>query len=163
VLSLLKRNRSQCRQLLDLLEEIDDQESLPAELAAHAGSCADCKAAVADLFASRALLKALPRDDEAARPWFASRVMAAIAEGEGRLEKSLETWVVLPKLASRLAWVSALALLLTSTWLIERPKSVPVAQANQTNTDLTGEPVVENHPLPVDNDEVLASLTEKME
>jgi hypothetical protein len=158
--SLLKKDRGKCKQLLQSLEELDNGTSLPAELATHPASCPDCKEAIAELFASRALVRVLPRQQETGKPWFATRVMAAIAEHEGQLERSLETWLVLPKLASRLAWVSALALLLTTTFLIERPKGVPVAQVS---TDLSGEPVVENHPLPVDNDEVLATLTEQAE
>jgi hypothetical protein len=160
VFSLLKRHTGNCKQLLESLVEIDSETSLPAELATHAACCQDCKKAIDELLASRALLRTLPRQQETPKPWFATRVMAVIAEQEAQLERSLETWVVLPKLASRLAWVSALALLLTTTFLIQRPKAVPVAQVS---TDLSGEPVVENHPLPVDNDEVLATLTEQAE
>ena len=158
--SLLKKDRGKCKQLLESLEELDSGSSLPTELATHPASCPNCKEAIAELSASRALIRALPRQQETAKPWFATRVMAAIAEQEGQLERSLQTWLVLPKLASRLAWVSALALLLTTTFLIERPKGVPVAQVS---TDLSGEPVVESHPLPADNDEVLATLTEQAE
>ena len=160
VFSLLKKNRSQCAALRELLEELTDEKSVPEALAAHVASCPDCKAAVEELFASRALLRVLPRQTAAARPWFASRVMARIAERERQLEQSLETWTVLPKLASKLAWVCALALVLTSPWLVGGQKTPPVAQVR---TDLAGEPLVENHPLPVDNDEVLTSLTERME
>jgi hypothetical protein len=86
--------------------------------------------------------------------------MAAIAEQEDKLQRSLETWTVVPRLASRLAWVSAIALLLTSSWLIERPKTAPSRTAG---TDLAGEPLIESHPAPTNNDEVLFSLTERME
>ena len=158
--SLLKKNGSQCVQLRESLEELTDEKSLPESLAAHVASCRDCKAAVEELFASRALLSAIPRQPEAARPWFTARVMAAITERESQMERSLETWTVLPKLASRLAWVCAIAIVLTSSWLVGGQKAVPVAQVR---VDLTGEPVLENHPVPVDNDEVLTSLTERME
>jgi hypothetical protein len=157
VFSLLKKNGSQCTQLRESLEELTDERSLPETLAAHMASCRDCKAALEELFASRALLGAIPRQSETAAPWFTARVMATIAERENQMERSLETWTVLPKLASKLAWVCAVALMLTSPWLVGGQKTVPVAQVR---VDLTGEPVVENHPVPVDNDEVLTSLTE---
>jgi hypothetical protein len=160
MLGWLTQSRGPCRALLDSLEHIDHVEVLPASVKEHAASCKNCQDAMNDWVACRALLGQLPRQREESRPWFASQVMAAIAEQESRLERALETWTVLPKLASKLAWVSALALVLTTTWLAARPTSVPVAQVH---TDLTGEPVVENHPVPANNDEVLASLTERTE
>jgi hypothetical protein len=154
------KNGSQCERLHASLEEITARDSVPTGLAEHAASCADCRTALDELFASRALLSAVPRHAAAANPWFATRVMAAIAEQEDKLQSSLEPWTVVPRLASRLAWVSAIALLLTSSWLIERPNTAPSRTAG---TDLAGEPLIESHPAPANNDEVLFSLTERME
>ena len=106
----------------------------------HASECQDCEDAVDELLASRALLSALPRQAEVG-PWFAPRVMAAIAARESELRRSIDTWVIVPKLARRLTWVSALALVLASTWLFGRPASTPSTPAA---TDITGEPVHEN-------------------
>jgi hypothetical protein len=98
----------------------------------------------------------LPRRAEVG-PWFAPRVMAAIAARESELRRSIDAWTIVPKLARRLSWVSALALVLASTWLFGRPASTP---SNPVSTDLTGEPAYENT-APVNNDELLLSLAEK--
>jgi hypothetical protein len=155
-----ERKDSECSLLRESLEEIVDRNSLPPALAAHAASCRDCQTALDELFASRALLSALARQPDEARPWLAVRVMAAIGEQESKLTKSLETWVVVPRLASKLAWCAALALVLTTSWLAGRPQAPP---ATAGRTDIAGEPMIESHAVPVTNDEVLASLTEKME
>lgn len=87
----------------------------------HLASCPDCQAAVDERLVRRFLLRGLK---PAASPsaWFAPRVMAAIAARESELRQSLETWAVLPRIAARLTWVSALALLLMGTWVFESPK-----------------------------------------
>jgi hypothetical protein len=51
------------------------------------------------------------------KPWFAARVMANIAEREMESRRALTEWTgAVAKLASRLAWVSALVLLVGTTW-----------------------------------------------
>jgi hypothetical protein len=154
------KNDDDCSRLRNSLDDLNDKNSLPPVLAAHAASCQDCRQALDDLFATRALLSALPRRSEEARPWFAARVMAAIGEQESRVTRSLETWLVVPRLASKLAWGAVLALALTTTWLAGQPKTV---RTPAVRTDLAGEPVAESHPVPVTNDDVLASLTEQTE
>lgn len=154
------KNDDDCSRLRNSLDDLDDKNSLPPALAAHAASCQDCRQALDELFATRALLSALPRQPEDARPWFAARVMAAIGERESKVTRSLETWLVVPRLASKLAWGAVLALVLTTTWLAGQPKTV---RTPAVRTDLAGEPVVENHPVPLTNDDVLASLTEQTE
>jgi hypothetical protein len=62
---------------------------------------------------------------------------------------------VIPKFALRLTWITALALVLASTWFLQKP-SVPT---KPTATDITGEPVQNSAPLT--NDDVLVSLAEK--
>jgi hypothetical protein len=153
------KNDDDCSRLLNSLDEFDDRNSLPPALAAHAASCQDCQQALDDLFATRALLDALPRESQEARPWFAARVMAAIGEQESKVTRSLETWLVVPRLASRLAWGAVLALALTTTWLAGHQ----TVRTPAVRTDLAGEPVVETHPVPATNDDVLASLTEQTE
>jgi hypothetical protein len=152
----LKKSDAECDRLRESLEEIGDGEALPKELRKHVSECQDCEDAVGELMASRALLSALPRQ-AGPGPWFVPRVMAAIAARESELRRSVDTWVIVPKLARRLTWVSALALVLASTWLFGRPATTP---STPTSTDLTGEPVYENT-APVNNDELLLSLAEK--
>ena len=158
--SWFAKNDDECSRLRSSLEELQDRNSLPSALASHAVSCQECQRALNDLFESRALLSALRPPPEEARPWFAARVMAAINEQESKLTRSLETWTVVPRLASKLAWGAVLALVLTTTWLAGQPKTV---RTPAVRTDLAGEPVVENHPVPLTNDDVLASLTEHTE
>ncbi len=69
------------------------------------------------------------RDVRAAlpEPWFAPRVMAAIAARESELRQSLEAWAAVPRLAARLTWISGLALLVASTWLYQLPKFTPIS------------------------------------
>jgi hypothetical protein len=153
------KNDDDCSRLRSSLDDFDDRNSLPPALAAHAASCQDCRQALDDLFATRALLSALPRHSEKARPWFAARVMAAIGEQESKVTRSLEPWLVVPRLASKLAWGAVLALLVTTTWLAGQQ----TLRTPAVRTDLAGEPVVESHPVPVTNDDVLASLTEQTE
>jgi hypothetical protein len=127
---------------------------LPASLQAHAARCEHCRAAAAELVATRALLSALPSRAPIPGPWFAPRVMAAIAAQESKLTRALDTWLAIPKLASKLAWASAFALLLMSTWLYQRPAT---HSGNSAVLDITGEPVQETAP-PATNDDVLVSL-----
>lgn len=156
---LLKGNREECSAFLDSMEKASNVDAIPPEPAAHAASCEACRTASEDLLASRKLLAALPRRAESTGPWFAPRVMAAIAARESELMRSVEAWTILPKLAARLSWISALALLLTTTWLVGRPPAA--TPARPVLTDLAGDPVVESAPAPVNNDEVLVSLGER--
>jgi hypothetical protein len=155
------KSHSSCKTIQAMLEDLDDPKSLPPALAEHAAKCPDCRAAIEEFAESRALFAPLRAERNPAhpqvQPWFASRVMAAIAERESKLEDALEAWSAVPRFASRFAWVSALALLLTTSWLLERqpqPKQMVV-------TDLAGESALDRHPTPANNDEVLFSLAER--
>jgi hypothetical protein len=117
------RNRDECRPLRDSLEISDGMTALPAPLQKHLAVCADCQAAADELLVSRALLRKIPPQLVEPGPWFAPRVMAAIAVRESSLRRSQEAWTVVPKLAARLTWVSAVALLLAGTWLYQSPNS----------------------------------------
>jgi hypothetical protein len=129
----------------------------PGDLKTHVSACADCRVAAENILAARALLAELPSYAATAGPWFAPRVMAAIAARKAELSRAADTWTFLPKLAARLTWASAVALLLASGWLYQRPvttSSKPVV------TDITGEPVVDTAP-PASDDDVLVSLAER--
>jgi hypothetical protein len=99
---------------------------LPAEVLEHARECDTCEEAAETFWASRELLAGgleLAREWNSstamseAKPWFAARVMAKIAEREAEGRRALTEWSgAVAKLASRLAWVSALLLFVGTTW-----------------------------------------------
>jgi len=131
---LRKENRlcEQYRQALeDLPPDVDQStasaslsNSFPAEVLEHARECDACEEAAETFWASRDLLAGpleLAREWNSAasdaEPWFAARVMAKIAERETEGRRALTEWSgAVAKLASRLAWVSALLLLVGTTW-----------------------------------------------
>jgi hypothetical protein len=61
--------------------------------------------------------------------------MAAIAAKESEARQSLDAWVAVPRLAARLTWLSALALLVASTWLYQLPKSTPKSGNNNSGIE----------------------------
>jgi hypothetical protein len=119
----IKKNRDGCSRLRDALEDgAHGATALTAAQREHLAACAACQEA-ADVFTmSRDILQDLPSHAAAPGPWFAPRVMAAIAAREADLRQSLDAWAAVPRLAARLSWVSALALLLASTWLYSSPR-----------------------------------------
>ncbi len=129
----------------------------PIAVKEHASACADCRTAAENILAARALLAVLPSYATMAGPWFAPRVMAAIAARKAQLSRAADTWTFLPKLAARLTWASAIALLLASGWLYQKPASTA---AKPVVTDITGEPLADTA-TPSTNDELLVSLSER--
>jgi len=117
------KNRGQCRHLRDSLETSESAAALQPSLQRHLADCVGCRTVADELFASRALLRKMPARRVEPGPWFAARVMAAIAARESTVQKSLEAWTVVPKFAARLTWISALALLLAGTWFYQSPRS----------------------------------------
>jgi hypothetical protein len=119
----MKKNRKECSRLRAALEDVaHDTTALTAAQHEHLANCADCQEAAEVFTMSRDILQELP--SRAAKPgrWFAPRVIAAIAAREADLRQSLDAWAAVPRLAARLTWVSALALLLASTWLYSSPR-----------------------------------------
>ena len=115
------RQHNACRRFRDLLEDAPAAKAVSAEQQKHLAGCTECQAFADDILMSRALLKDVPAA-EAPGPWFAPRVMAAIAARESELRQSLEAWAAVPRFAARLTWISAVALLLAGGWLYESPK-----------------------------------------
>jgi len=166
--NFLNKRRAECRQFQSQLEDAAGAApnakelsellaAAPASLKEHTVACANCRGGAENILAARALLAELPSYAAAAGPWFAPRVMAAIAARKAELSRAADTWTFLPKLAARLTWASAIALLLASGWLYQKPvttASKPVV------TDITGEPVVDTV-TPASNDDVLVSLSER--
>ena len=150
---VVKKQEDDCSRFRDSLEEIASGGA-SREMLEHSAACEDCAAAADELLESRELLRALPRAASPTMAWFAPRVMAAIAAREAELRQSLDAWSVIPKLALRLTWISALALMLAVTWFLQRPTT-----PTRPVTDITGEPM--QNTAPVTNDDVLMSLAEQ--
>jgi len=167
-MGLLNKHRAECSTVLTQLESVanaataqDLLAALSVNLRQHAQACSVCREAAENLLATRSMLSAVPSSASLGGPWFASRVMAAIAERKAELARVADTWTFLPKLAVHLTWASSLALLLASAWLYQKPISAPAQNtARVVATDITGEPVVDSSTLPT-NDDVLVSLAEK--
>ena len=149
--SLLKRDRATCKSLRDSLEDASGADALSPVQRKHLVECPDCQSAADELLMSRILLKKIPSVTATPAPWFAPRVMAAIAARESELRRSLDAWAAVPRLAARLTWISALALLLASTWLYQLPKSTP-KPGGQASVDA----LFDNQPSAAQDDMLLA-------
>lgn len=169
-MGLLNKSRAECRRVLAQLEDVSGGttvrevlEAMPAGVRQHAQGCPHCQEAAGNLLASRALLSGVRSSADLGGPWFASRVMAAIAARKAELSLAADTWTFLPKLASRLTWASSIALLLASAWLYQKPATLssPATSAKSVATDITGDPVVEPSAQSNTDDEFLLSLAEK--
>ncbi len=134
--NLRKKNYEECRTLRDALEEgaatqvhIVSVESLKEELTAeerrHLESCSDCREAVKVLVAAKGLFEDFPSFAEEERPWFSTRVMAAIASRERELAGRVSAWTEFPRFASRLTWIAAILLLAGTTWFYESVVRAP--------------------------------------
>src|SRR5258706_4105373 len=126
------RQHDACRCLRDFLEDAPAAGVPSAEQQAHLAGCTECQAFADDVLMSRAIMRDVPV--AAPGPWFAPRVMAAIAAREAELRQSLEAWAAVPRFAARLTWISAVALLLAAGWLYESPK-VAQTVGNQTTPE----------------------------
>jgi hypothetical protein len=83
----------------------------------HADHCANCALALDDLLAVRQslqVLRTIPAASHSDDPWFATRVMQLIASNQRAAEFGNSTWRAVPRVASRMAGVAAVFLLLAS-------------------------------------------------
>ena len=128
----MRKNQGECSRLRDALENVRDTAALSSAHQGHLAVCQECQSVSADTSTTRILLRDVPARAASPGPWFAPRVMAAIAARESELRESLETWAAVPRLAARLTWISGLALLLASTWLYESPRFTPNAGTQAT-------------------------------
>jgi len=148
---------------LALLEDFANGEAAQAEraeVAAHLETCAACRSAVGDArLASAMLAEAL---EPAAVPtgFSRTRMDALLRAEEERQRESLEFWPALERLASRLAWGSAMALVTLLAFVAGLQIGVYWPQSRQTETrdaevrEMVPRPVQ----LPADHEEVLATL-----
>jgi hypothetical protein len=164
MLSLFPRKKKPCSNFLDIATDAVNASTLEEVLGhatpqqrAHVAACDDCRAALEELLAARQLLGALPPQASVPRPWFASKVMSAIEARETELSRLATAWTLVPKLASRLAWVSAVAILVAGTWLYRKPAPSPPAQ---TVTEASVESIFETSP-PPSQDDLLIGTVEK--
>lgn len=153
----IRKENSKCAAVRDTLENSpqsagtqSESPALSPEQRSHFASCPDCQAGADERLTSSFLLRRLPKT-AAPDAWFAPRVTAAITARESELRQSLETWAVLPRLAARLTWVSALALLLMGTWVFESPRFA--RNGNQSGSESLFE-----SPQPDASDDVLLSM-----
>ncbi|HEY8714308.1 MAG TPA: hypothetical protein VIM00_02960 [Candidatus Acidoferrum sp.] len=119
---------------------------LPTEVLAHAAGCNPCGEAAETFWASRNVLTGplyLAHDEHTAafaklEPWFATRVMARIAEREVEGRRALSEWsTAVTRFASRVAWISAAALVIGSTLLYVpggRQANAPARQSASPNS-----------------------------
>jgi hypothetical protein len=164
--NLLKKSGQECGRIQDSLEEAATRNSnagtvdeliagLPAAAREHTNGCEVCREATQDLVATKELFKGVASAAEEARPWFAARVMAAIAAREREFAERVSAWSEFPRFASRLAWISAVLLLAGTTWFYEKAVKAP---SNLSNGAVQ-ESIFETSP-PANQDDVLISMAE---
>jgi hypothetical protein len=140
------------------------RESLLAELSpelrVHAEHCANCNRALDDLLAVRHLLQPLrthPTPGDSNDPWFATRVMQIVASKQSASEFGNPTWRAVPRVASRLAGVAAVFLLLAVTWVASNRAVI----SNDSSANMSGaESLFDSAQPVVTHDDPLASVLE---
>jgi hypothetical protein len=163
----LLKNDEECRKLRDLLEDSaaarpdavsirELTEAMSAAAQTHIATCASCQEAAQDLLATREIFKGVASYTAEERPWFATRVMAAIAAREKELSEAASTWLAVPKLAARLAIASGALLLVVSTWLYERP----LPASNQQANNMAAQESLFEAPPPMNQDDMLVPVQE---
>ena len=134
--NLLKRSKRECRRLGEAIEQAAAKqadaasvqnltEALAAEERKHIATCQDCQQAVQEAARAKMLFQGAASFSREERPWFAARVMAAIAARERELAERVTAWTEFPRFASRLAWVVAIVLLAGTTWFYESVLQAP--------------------------------------
>ena len=160
--NMLKENE-ECRKFRDGLEgvaaKLEDAirvESLivllPEKQRAHFAACADCREAANDLVTVKTLFQGAVSFAAEERPWFAARIIAAIASRERELAERVSAWAEFPRFASRLAWVAAILLLAGTTWFYEAVVRAP-------SYGPTGQESIFETPQQATPDDVLVSMT----
>ena len=163
--NLLKKSGQGCRKTQDSLEEVAARhpdidgapellQELPGAARHHLGACRECRQAAEDLVAARKLFRGVASSGEPARPFFVSRVMAAIAARERALANLITPWNEVPRYASKLAWITAIVLLAGTTLFYEKDMTRH-APSGMAGPESIFEPVA-----PANQDDVLISMAE---
>jgi hypothetical protein len=160
-LSSCRRHEKDLRMLSDEAPEGFALEALieraGSRLRDHLLGCEPCRMLLRDSLEGRRLIREAysPVGDPGIT--FTRRVMAEIRSLEAQGSRAANLWAAVQTLASRVAWVAALVLLVVSGWLYENRATQPVPVATQeTAADRFLEPM----PQPANPDEVLVSLAE---
>jgi hypothetical protein len=165
--NLLKKTNPGCEKLFDFLEEAATKRAdmmsveglmggLPQAEREHLASCEDCREAAQDLVAARELFRGVASFRQGAKPWFAARVMNAIAARERELSLRVSAWSEFPRFASRLAWITVVVLLAGSTWFYEKAVKTPSYPLKGAAPQ---ESIFETTP-PTNQDDVLIGMVE---
>lgn len=145
------------------------ERSLSAEALAHAQRCERCREAGEMFWVSRALMAgrgvvmaAESGSTAEAMPWFATRVMAKIAERETEVRAASAEWSsAVTRLASRMAWISGLALVAAGTLVYgPQPQTETTALVRQTSSE-TQQYLFDSATGPSNVDDALASPVER--
>jgi hypothetical protein len=162
--NLLTKRSDECSHMQDLLEhsQAASVEELLVVLApvqrAHFAECQSCRDAAQNLMKAREIFKGVASYRQEEAPWFAGRVMAAIAARERELALAVSPWSAVPRFASRLSWIAAIVLLAGSTWLYEKPAVAPSTVASTASSQ---EYLFDAPQPPMSQDDVLISMAEK--
>src|SRR5438046_10215566 len=114
--------------------------------------CEGSARAVLEVFRAKQLFQGAASLRQEERPWFAARVMAAIASRERELAERVTAWTEFPRFASRLTWVAAVLLLAGTTWFYEAVVRAPSYAPTGSQESIF------EAPQPTTPDDVLVSL-----
>jgi hypothetical protein len=129
-------------------------ETLNEEDRRHMEFCGNCREAAEELAATKKLFRGMASFVDEERPWFATRVMAAIAAREKELAQRISVWGEFPRVASRLAWVTSILLLAGTTWFYSRVVRAPYSQGNRAQESIFEAPQQQAAP-----DDILIGVT----
>lgn len=146
---LTNKARGECERVCDALEASASAvgcdgagsfagilSQLPADLQEHVRACEACRMFADELAEVRGMLAARKNRVEPG-PFFLARVMASIAAKETEMERKAQTWAEVPRLASRLALLASLGLLIAATWVYQMPPSTVTGWSAQQWAGLT--------------------------
>jgi len=138
---------SECAKVHDALQGISSAEQsegvlalgvllaqLSEEVRAHVNACDDCRLFAAELLEVRGMFQYADTGPQPG-PYFLARVMAAISDREGELQRISQTWAAVPRLAYRLSVLASLSLLVAAGWLYQQPRHASIASVNAQNTE----------------------------
>ncbi len=138
---------SECAKVHDALQGISSAEQsegvlalgvllaqLSEEVRAHVNACDDCRLFAAELLEVRGMFQYADTGPQPG-PYFLARVMAAISDREGELERISQTWAAVPRLAYRLSVLASLSLLVAAGWLYQQPRHASIASVSAQNTE----------------------------
>jgi len=138
---------SECAKVHDALQGISSAEQsegvlalgvllaqLSEEVRAHVNACDDCRLFAAELLEVRGMFQYADTGPQPG-PYFLARVMAAISDREGELQRISQTWAAVPRLAYRLSVLASLSLLVAAGWLYQQPRHASIASVSTQNTE----------------------------